>query len=282
MNKGNRFLRAHLPRWATYVLLIVVCLAILVPFAWMISGGMKSRAEIFRLPLSILPRENNLVENWNNLIEKRPHFLRNIANSTFVATTYTLGVLFFCSLIGYGFAKHEFPGRGALFAAVLATMMIPAQATIIPLYLLFRKIGWMNTFYPLIIPGLAQAFGIFFMRQYISTVPNDLLDSARIDGAGEFRIYLRIVLPIIKPALATLGIITFMTSWNSYFWPVVVLTEPKMQTLQVAITNMSGAIRVPYELIMLGCSISLLVPIVVFLLFQRYFIKGLMVGSIKG
>ena len=120
------------------------------------------------------------------------------------------------------------------------------------------------------------------MRQYISTVPNDLLDSARIDGASEFRIYLRIVLPIIKPALATLGIITFMTSWNSYFWPVVVLTEPKMQTLQVAITNMSGAIRVPYELIMLGCSISLLVPIVVFLLFQRYFIKGLMVGSIKG
>jgi ABC-type glycerol-3-phosphate transport system permease component len=282
MHRVIRFVGARSPRWATYVLLIAFCVAILVPFAWMISGGVKSRAEIFKLPLSILPRESNLVQNWNNLLTKRPHFLRNIGNSTFVAATYTLGVLFFCSLIGYGFAKHEFPGRGALFAVVLATMMVPTQATIIPLYLLFRKIGWMNTYYPLIIPGLAQAFGIFFMRQYISTVPNDLLDSARIDGAGEFRIYLRIVLPIIKPALATLGIITFMTSWNSYFWPVVVLTEPKMQTLQVAVTNMSGAIRVPYELIMLGCSISLLVPIVVFLIFQRFFIQGLMVGSIKG
>lgn len=270
------------PRWLTYFILLVICILILIPFVWMLSGGLKSRAEVFRLPLSIAPREMNLVENWQNLLEKRPYFLRNLANSTLVATTYTLGVLFFCSLIGYGFAKHEFPGRGLLFGIVLATMMVPAQATIIPLYLIFRKIGWMNTYWPLIVPGLAQAFGIFFMRQYISTIPTALLDSARIDGAGEFRIYLEIVLPIIKPALATLGIITFMASWNSYFWPVIVLTQPKMQTLQVAVTNMSGALRVPYELIMLGCSISLIIPIVIFFLFQRYFIEGLTVGSIKG
>ncbi len=266
----------------TYLILTVMCIVILIPFVWMLSGALKPRAEIFRLPLSIVPREMNLAENWQNLLERRPHFLRNLANSTLVSTSYTLGVLFFCSLIGYGFAKHEFPGRGLLFAVVLATMMVPMQVTIIPLYLIFRSIGWMNTFWPLIIPGLAQGFGIFFMRQYISTIPNDLLDSARIDGAGEFQIYLRIVLPVIKPALATLGIITFMTSWNDYFWPVIVLTQAKMQTLQVAVTGLSGAIRVPYELIMLACTISLFIPIVLFLLFQRYFIRGLTVGSVKG
>ena len=281
---GNlaRFVQRGAPRWVTYLVLSVICIAILIPFVWMLSGGLKSRAEIFRLPLSIVPRESNLAENWQNLLQKRPYFLRNLGNSALVAGAYTLGVLFFCSLIGYGFAKHEFPGRGLLFGVVLATMMVPSQATIIPLYLIFRKIGWMNTYWPLIIPGLAQAFGIFFMRQYISTIPTDLLDSARIDGAGEFRIYVRIVLPIIKPALATLGIITFMTSWNSYFWPVIVLTQPKMQTLQVAVTNMAGAIRVPFELIMLACTISLVIPIIIFLLFQRYFIQGLTVGSVKG
>lgn len=277
-----RLVQRGAPRWVTYLVVSVICAAILIPFAWMLSGGLKSRAEIFRLPLSIVPREPNLAENWQNLLQKRPYFLRNLGNSALVAGAYTLGVLFFCSLIGYGFAKHEFPGRGLLFGVVLATMMVPSQATIIPLYLIFRKIGWMNTYWPLIIPGLAQAFGIFFMRQYISTIPTDLLDSARIDGAGEFRIYVRIVLPIIKPALATLGIITFMTSWNSYFWPVIVLTQPKMQTLQVAVTNMAGAIRVPFELIMLACTISLVIPIIIFLLFQRYFIQGLTVGSVKG
>jgi ABC-type glycerol-3-phosphate transport system permease component len=282
LRKLGKQVRRRAPRWLTYLTLIVICLVILIPFVWMFSGGLKSRSEIFRLPLSIFPRELNLVENWQNLLEKRPYFLRNLGNSALVAGSYTLGVLFFCSLIGYGFAKHEFPGRGLLFGVVLATMMVPAQATIIPLYLIFRKIGWMNTYYPLIIPGLAQAFGIFFMRQYISTIPNDLLDSARIDGAGEFRIYLRIVLPVIKPAVATLGIITFMASWNAYFWPVIVLTQPKMQTLQVAVTNMSGAIRVPFELIMLACTISLVIPVIIFFLFQRYFIQGLTVGSVKG
>jgi ABC-type glycerol-3-phosphate transport system permease component len=253
----------------------------ILPFFWMLSTSIKPEEEIFRLPPVIISENSNL-DAYRELIFDRD-ILRIVGNTLFVATASTVLRLFFCSLAGYGFAKFKFPGRGALFAFLLGTMVIPFTVLMVPLFILMMRFGWINTFYALIIPGAASAFGIFFMRQYISTINDELMDAARIDGATEFRIYWRVILPIVAPGLTSLGLIFFMQTWNDYLWPLINLRSPDLFTLPLAIRQMvhAGIARPVFHLQMATSVISIIPLLIIFLLFQRRFVEGITAGAIK-
>lgn len=264
-----------------YGVLILVCIFMILPFFWMLSTSIKPEEEIFRLPPVIISENSNL-DAYRELIFDRG-ILRIVGNTLFIATASTALRLFFCSLAGYGFAKFKFPGRGALFAFLLGTMVIPFTVLMVPLFILMMRFGWINTFYALIIPGAASAFGIFFMRQYISTINDELMDAARIDGATEFGIYWRVILPIVAPGLTSLGLIFFMQTWNDYLWPLINLRSPELFTLPLAIRQMvhSGIARPVFHLQMATSVISIIPLLIIFLVFQRRFVEGITAGAIK-
>jgi ABC-type glycerol-3-phosphate transport system permease component len=192
-------------------------------------------------------------------------------------------VLFFCSLGGYGFAKFRFPGRNGLFALLLATLMVPAVIGLIPSFVIMRYLGWIDTWYPLIVPGIANAFGIFWMRQYIdSAIPSDLMDAARIDGAHEFRIYWNVVVPVITPALGALAILTFLGKWNDFQWPLLILKDETKYTLPVALSTLRSLQGTDIGVQILGAAGAILPIMVVFLLASRQFISGITAGAVKG
>lgn len=262
-----------------YTLMVALAATMLVPFLWMLSGSFKPQSEIFRLPPTVIPPHPGL-SNYQRLFEQTP-FAFNLFNTAYIATVFTLLALFLCALGGFAFAKYRFPGREALFLVLLGSLMIPFEVTMVPLYILYQRIGWIDTHWPLLIPGTANAFGIFFMRQIIRGVPDELIDSARIDGAGEFRIFARVVLPLVTPALTSLGIIFFMASWNNFLWPLVLLRSSQRLTAAVAVARLQGSIYTPYDLIMAGSVLLTLPLIVVFLLLQKRFIEGIMAGAVK-
>jgi ABC-type glycerol-3-phosphate transport system permease component len=265
-----------------YALLIGVSLFMVLPFIWMISTSLKPNEEVFGLPPRLLT-PNSSLNNYRYLFEQtEPSLTRILLNTTVIATGATLLQLLFAALGGYGFAKFTFPGRGALFGFILATMIIPFTIVMVPLYVVMRNLDWLDTFWPLIIPGAANAFGIFFMRQYTSTISDEILDAARIDGAGEIRIFLRVILPIVTPGLSSLGLIFFMNSWNNYLWPLVILQSPKNHTLPLLIRSMVGPGRSPYELQMAASVISIIPLLVLFLVFQRRFVEGITAGAVRG
>jgi ABC-type glycerol-3-phosphate transport system permease component len=270
---------AQVTKGVTYVLLAALAVTMVVPFIWMLSSSFKPQSEIFRLPPAAIPTHLSL-SNYGRLFAQTP-FAVNLVNTAYIATTYALVALFLCSLGGFAFAKYRFPGREALFLILLGSLVIPFEVTMVPLYILYQRIGWIDTHWPLLIPGTANAFGIFFMRQIIRGVPDELIDSARIDGAGEFRIFTRIVLPVVTPALTSLGIIFFMSSWNSFLWPLVLLRSAHRLTAAVAVARLQGSIYTPYDLIMAGSVLLTLPLIVVFLVLQRRFIEGIMAGAVK-
>ncbi len=264
-----------------YLVLTIVALLAIYPFYWMIIASTHRSATILTTPPPMLPG-NALMTNYNELLSGLP-FWRAMFNSLFVGTVTTVLVLFFCSLGGYAFAKFLFPGRDKLFAFMLATMMIPSILGIIPSFMLMRWLGWLDTYLPLIVPGVANAFGIFWMRQYISgAIPTDLMDAARIDGAHEFRIYWNIVLPVVTPALAALAIFTFMGKWNEFFWPLVILKSPTRYTLPVALATLQNLYGVEIGVQMLGATMAILPVLIVFLMSARRFMAGLTAGAIKG
>lgn len=223
---------------------------------------------------------NKLTSNYRNLWETVP-FNRYFINSVFIATASTLLTLFFCSLGGYAFAKYRFPGKTILFGILLASMMIPFQVLLVPLFGLMYDIGWLNSYNAIIIPFSVGAFGVFLMRQFIVTIPSELLDAARIDGCSEFGIYYRIVLPIIKPALGALTIYTFLSSWNGYLWPLIVLRDDGKYTLPIGLANLVGIYRQDYGMLMAGTLLSLLPIIILFLAMQREFVQGITLGGVK-
>ncbi len=265
-----------------YSILIVVSTFMLLPFIWMVSTSLKPENEIFRLPPVLISPNFNL-DSYRNLFEQR-NILRIIVNTFIIAFCSTLLQLFFCSLGGYGFAKFKFFGRHKLFAILLGTMIVPFSVTMVPLYVIMQNLGWIDTFWPMIIPGAASAFGIFFMRQYISSISNELLDAARIDGAGEFGIFTRIVLPIIAPGLTSLGLIFFMGAWNNFMWPLVILKSPDNFTLPIAIRSYVGGVigRPVFNLQMAASVLSIIPLLIIFLVFQRRFLEGITVGAVKG
>jgi ABC-type glycerol-3-phosphate transport system permease component len=264
-----------------YVLLILLSIFMMLPFIWMLSTSFKPMNEVFaRPPILISPNFN--LDAYRFVFEEAGA-LRALGNTIFVASAATLLSLFFCTLGGYGFAKFKFPGRKYLFGFVLATMVIPAAIMIVPTFIMMVKLNWTNTYLPLIIPGAANAFGIFFMRQYISTVSDEIIDAARIDGASEFGIFRRVIVPICLPGLTTLGLIFFMQSWNNYLLPAIYLKKEELYTLpllQMQMTGISG--QTNYHNWMALATISIIPLLIIFLIFQRRFVEGITAGALSG
>ena len=283
VNKPAIPLSLHLTRFVEnvvlYAFLIGISVFMMLPFLWMVSTSLKPPDEIFTSPPVFLS-PNATLDSYVYLLNNG--ILRQVGNSFVIALSATLLSLFFCSLGGYGFAKFRFPGKKAMFVLLLGTMIIPFTIIMGPLFVIMRDLKWIDTFWPLIIPGVANAFGIFFMRQYISTLTAELLDAARIDGAGEFTIYLRVVVPIIAPGLVSLGLIFFMNSWNNYLWPLVVLKSPDNFTLPLVIRSTIGpAGRTVWNVQMAASVISVIPLLIIFLVFQRRFVEGITAGAVK-
>lgn len=264
-----------------YALLIGVSVFMLFPFLWMVVTSLKNADEIFHIPMIVLPASPDL-HAYLFLLQQYPIF-RVTWNTFLIAASGTVLSLFFCSLAGYAFAKFKFPGQGGLFSFLLGTMVIPGAVTLVPIYLIMRDLKWIDTILPLIIPGAANAFGIFFMRQYISTISDDIMDAARIDGAGEFTIYWRIILPMISPGLTSLGLIFFMGAWNAVLGPLIYLKSPDNFTLPLIIRSMTSPVgRTVYDTQMAASVISIIPLLIIFLVFQRRFLEGIAAGAVKG
>jgi ABC-type glycerol-3-phosphate transport system permease component len=278
-------LTRRLSLWLTdalmYGLLIAVSVFMILPFIWMVSTSLKPPDEIFAIPPIIISPNSSLKAYV--YLQEQYNILGIVKNTFVIAFSATILRLFFCALGGYGFAKFKFPGQGALFAFLLGTMVIPSAVTLVPVYIIMRDLKWIDTFWPLIIPGAANAFGIFFMRQYIMSVSNELMDAARIDGAGEFTIFWRIIVPIIAPGLTSLGLIFFMGSWNDFIGPLIYLKSPEHFTLPLIIRSLIGPVgRTVYDVQMATSVISLIPLLIIFLVFQRRFVEGITAGAIKG
>ena len=265
----------------THFLLLIGSIVFLFPFFWMISASFKTPSELLGSAQTILP-SHFVWDNYYKAFFTSVPLLRNFFNSMFICTSYTILAVFFCSLGGFAFAKYKFPGRNWLFVVMLSTMMIPGVVGIVPSFIIMTKLGLVNTYWAVIIPGAANAFGIFFMRQYMYSIPDDLLDAAKIDGCNDFKLYWRIILPISSPALATYAIITFIAQWNSYMWPLIMLRTPDMYTIVVAITTFPSTIFIrPWGAIMAASTVSVLPLIITFLIFQKRIIAGITLGAIK-
>ena len=223
---------------------------------------------------------DKFTSNYRNLWKTVP-YNRYFVNSIFIATASTLLTLFFCSLGGYAFAKYQFRGQKILFGILLASMMVPFQVLLVPLFGLMYDIGWLNSYKAIVIPFSVGAFGVFLMRQFIVTIPSELLDAARIDGCSEFGIYYRIVLPIIKPALGALTIYSFLGSWNGYLWPLIILRDEAKYTLPIGLANLVGIYRQDYGMLMAGTLLSLMPIVILFLAMQREFVQGITLGGVK-
>ncbi len=263
-----------------YALLTLGALAVCIPLIWMVSSSLKAPDKIFTIPIQWIPTDWRW-ENYSEAMNTAP-FGRYFLNSLFVSTSVTLLNLFFCSLAGYGFAKYHFPGKNLLFIFVLATMMIPFHVVVVPLFVLMRELRWLNTYNVLIIPGMMSAFGIFLMRQAIMTLPDELFDAARIDGAGELGTYFRIVLPLSKGPLAALAVFVFLDSWNSLLWPLVTTNRDEYRVLAVGLTQFQTVHGTKYHLMMAASTLVVIPMLVVFFFLQRYFIRGIALSGLKG
>jgi multiple sugar transport system permease protein len=267
-------------QWLTYVVLLVAVGITLMPFLWMILGSLKNQDEILRDPNGWLPHSPTLSNylSWFSDFGIGTYFV----NSVVVALFTVAGNLLFCSMVGYALAKLRFPGKRALFAVVMTTLMVPGVVTFIPLFVLVARMRMIDTYPGLILPFLVSPLGVFLMRQFIDSIPEPLLESARMDGAGEFRIFARIVLPLCGPPLATLGILTFLSSWNNFLWPLVVAQDQDSYTLPVALSLYSTSEHATEYGLLLAGSVILISPIVLaFVLLQRLFTQGVATTGIR-
>lgn len=267
-------------RVGMYVLLSLIAVIFFFPFYWMVTSAFRPQAEFYNTSAAWWPSSVSL-ENFKNLFAQSL-FGRGLFNSILLAVSAVVLQVFFSSLAGYAFAKMRFRGRNVLFIGVLATLMLPASVQLVPNFLMMAKFHWINTYWSLIIPGIANAFGIFWMRQYCRSVPDELLDAARVDGASEFTIYWRIVLPVIQPALASLSIFIFLTSWNDLLRPLVFLRSREMFTSEIWLTIVGQNGHVPQPGVVMAGSVLASIPsILLFATLQRRFIAGLTTGSIR-
>ena len=263
-----------------YVLLAIGAAFALLPLIWMVSASFMQPGEANTYPPRLLSAHPTL-EHYRTLFT-RLNLGRYFLNSVIVAVTATVVSLLINSMAGYAFAKLRFRGRDRLFRFLTLGLVIPVQVSMLPLFLIMREMGLVNTYWGVIIPSLASIFGIFLIRQYAISIPDDLIDAARIDGAGEFRIYWSVVLPVIRPILATMAIWTFLSTWNDFMWPLIVLSDDQMFTLPVALANLSGERVQDTELMMAGSVLTVLPVLMVFLFLQRYYVEGITAGSVKG
>ena len=266
--------------WA-YIVLTAGLVLMIGPFLWMVLGSVKPSADFLQSTPTFLPSEAT-TDNYTRLFEQLD-FPRYFFNSALIALAVTVGTLIFCPMLGYALAKLRWHGKGLIMALVLATLMVPAGVTLIPNFILMSNLGLVNTYPGLILPFLAGPFGVFLMRQFMLGVPDELLEAARMDGANEFKVFWSVVMPIATPVLATLAILTFLGSWNSFMYPLVMAQEPAMYTLPVALaTFATGQYQSDHGMLMAG-SVMLVVPVlIVFILFQRWITEGIATTGLKG
>jgi len=272
--------RDRVAKAVLYAVLVLGLLAVVGPFVWMALSSVKPEAEIREVPPTWWP-ETVTLENFRELFS-RLDFPLYFFNSTLVAAAVTAGNLLFCSLVGYALAKLRYPGKRLLFLAVLGMLMVPGMVTFVPQFVLVSNMGLTNSYAGLILPFLVGPFGVFLMRQFLLSIPDDLIEAARVDGAGELRIFWRVVLPLCRPALATLGILTFLASWNNFLWPLVVATTEDRYTLPVALALYSvGQNKTDYGLLLAGAVVVVVPVLVVFLFLQRHFMRGIATTGLK-
>ena len=273
--------RYRLRGLALHAALVLALLVFMFPFVWTILMASNTTADIYRFPPK-LTFGGHFGENVRQVLENVA-FFQSMANTVVVAVSTTLLVLFFDSLAAFTFAKFRFPARNALFVILLATMLLPAQLAAVPQFQTMALLGWVGSLKALIIPGAANAFGIFWMRQYFqNSIHNELVEAATLDGCGFFGTYWHVALPSARPALAFLGIFTFVGSWNDYMWPLIVLTNPDHVTLQVALSTLNRSHGVDYSMVMTGALMAMVPLVIVFAIFARQFIKGATEGAVRG
>lgn len=265
-------------RLLLYLILLIGGLMMVFPFVWMVVSSIKHASDIYSL--SLVPSDPTL-DNYREVLDETP-FVRWFANSLFVALATTASVAFFDSLVGYVLAKFRFPGRQLIFVIILSTLMVPTEMLVIPWYVMSINLHWTDSYWGIMFPGVISAFGVFLMRQFFMGVPNDILDAARIDGFSEFRIFWKIALPLVRPALAALCIFTFLGNWNAYIWPLIVVRSDTMRTLPVGIAFFSSEAGSAFHLIMAAAAMATIPVIIVFLIFQRQIIKGIALTGVKG
>ncbi|MFD2077914.1 cellobiose transport system permease protein [Actinopolymorpha cephalotaxi] len=264
----------------THVLLLFGVAISIFPFYWMFVMASRTTEDIFKFPPELLPG-THLLENIGKVFDS-VNLLGSTANTIFVAVVTTVLVLFFDSIAAFAFAKFDFPAKNLLFVVLLVTFMIPSQLSTVPSFVIMANFGWVGSFQALIVPGAVNAFGIFLLRQYAQgAVSAELLDAARIDGCNFWRQYWHVAVPLLRPALAFLGIFTFINAWNDYFWPLVVLIDPGRQTLQVALSQLNGLYNTDYSMVMAGTLLAVIPLIIVFFLGARQFLADLAAGAVK-
>lgn len=264
---------------AMYAFLLIGLIISLFPFYWMVIGATKTSGQILSIPPSLTPG-THLLENMKSLNESM-QIGRVIWNSIFISFTSTFLSVLIASMAGYAFSKFNFKGKSISFFIILCTLMIPFQVTLIPLFEIMVNLNWLNTYQAIILPSLASPFAIFLMKQNLGTVPDSMIEAARIDGAGEFKIFFSIILPTMRPAIAAVSIFLFMSQWNSLLWPLITLKTTEMSTLPVALSGLVGLARIDYGQVMLGTTLSIIPILIFFLVFQKNFVSGIMGGSIK-
>ncbi len=269
-----------LGRIVSYTVLVFFALTMLVPFLWMLSTSLKADQYVLTMPPELIPRPLTS-SSYQQLFDLFP-MERMFLNSLLVAGVTTAGQILTGSMAAYAFARMHFKGRDLVFLLYLATLMIPSQVTITPLFILMRYLGWINTYPGLIAPGIFTAFGTFLLRQFFLTIPRDLEDAAFIDGASHWTVFWRVILPLSGPALATLAVFAFMSSWNAYLWPLFVVNEPEMMTLPVGLATLHGRWLTRWNLVMAGAVVTVLPMLAVYLAAQKYFVRGVVLSGIKG
>lgn len=269
--------------WKTVCIFIILCVSaalFLLPFIWMLSTALKTPSEAAGSDIHIIP-EKFMWSNFTDALNAAP-FMGYVGNSLIVAIFSVIMTVFINCLAGYAFAKYDFKGKNILFLMVLSTLMIPTQIIMVPNFYILKELDWLNTYTGLIVPRGAEAFGLFLARQYIMGIPNELIEAARIDGAGEFKIFTRVILPNVKPLIAVLVIFTFMWRWNDLIWPLIAVSEKSMYTVQLGLAIVKGEHYINWTILMCLTLLSIIPIMIVFLLFQRYFVQGMTNSGMKG
>ncbi|MFI6928667.1 carbohydrate ABC transporter permease [Nonomuraea spiralis] len=259
--------------------MLITVTVVLVPFYWLIVAATHSNADVFGSPPPLLPG-GELMDNLAAL-EQRVGFSRTILNSVLISGLYTLGAGAVCTLAGYGFAVYDFRGKELLFGLIMLGLVVPSQVTLVPLFKMMLAMDWLNTYQAIILPNLALPFGIFLMRQSMSTLPRELLAAGRADGCGELRLFLRVALPVMRPALAALAIYLFLYQWNDFVWPLIALRTADAYTIPLALAAQTGATDTDYGAILAGTAVAAIPMAVLFLFLQRHFVSGLLAGAVK-
>jgi multiple sugar transport system permease protein len=265
-------------RIVAWTVLFIGGLIMISPLAFMFSTSLKTADQVYDLRL--IPAAPTFANYVAVLADGR--FMRWFFNSTLVAVAVTISNCFFDSLVGYTLAKFQFRGRQFVFIAILSTLMIPTEMLVIPWYLMSSQLGWLDSYWGIMFPGMMTAFGTFLMKQFFETVPNDFIEAARVDGLNEFQIWWKVAMPLVTPALSALAIFTFLGNWTAFFWPLIVTTSKELYTLPVGLSSFAVEQSIQWEMIMTGAAIATLPTLLVFLVLQRYIVRGVMLAGLKG